>query len=67
MDPERSVWNLQIASSLNLPSWLFERTSFAKFYKNNEEPYAKKTLRANPVEIQEMLIVEDLLDIMLGY
>ena len=67
MDPERSVWNLQIASSLPLPSWLFERPSFAKFSKNIEEPYPKRTLRANPVEIQEMLIVEDLLDIMLGY
>ncbi len=33
MDEERSVWNIQIANSLPLPSWLFEKPSFAKFTK----------------------------------
>ena len=31
MDDTRSVWQIQLANSLQLPEWLYQRPTFSKF------------------------------------
>lgn len=59
-----------------IPEWVFKRNSFNKFSKlnlsNNENINSsnvreKKMLKSFPPEIQESLLIEDILDIMLGF
>lgn len=71
MDDERSTWNLQPANSLQLPQWLYQRPSFTKFLKT--EPgvesvvVERRTLRSNPPDLQEALLIEDILDVSMGF
>ncbi len=55
MDEDRSVWNIQIANSLPLPSWLYEKPSFAKFTKAESSEilsFSKRNLASHSPEIQ---------------
>jgi hypothetical protein len=69
MDEQRSIWNIHPAASIPLPSWIFQKPSFGKFLRpDSADPTpSRRTLRSNPPEVQEMLLVEDLLDVMLGF
>lgn len=71
MDEQRSIWNLLPANSLQLPQWLYQRSSFSKFLKAESGVESvvmeRRTLRSNPPDLQEALLVEDILDVSMGF
>lgn len=68
-----TAWNLMKADTPYIPEWVYHRSTFSKFLKVNagEETYSRndksKQLGLNPPSVQEMKLVEDLLDVMLGF
>jgi len=71
MDEVRSVWQVQLANSLQLPEWLYDRPTFSKFLgkpQSTELTTAeKRNLRSSPEDFQEALLIEDILDVSMGF
>ena len=62
------------ANTPEIPKWVYHRDSFSKYMvlgdKNqpiNRMEVEKKTLSNEQPNVQEMLLVEDILDVMLGF
>ncbi len=70
MDPQRSVWHIQRASWNQLPAWMFKKQSFCKFMKRDSVESVvmeRRNLRSHPAEMQECMLVQDLIDLNLGF
>lgn len=71
MDEVRSVWHVQLANSLQLPEWLYDRPTFSKFLGREQSAEIttaeKRNLRSNPGALQEALLIEDILDVSMGF
>ena len=64
------MWTFELAKSNPLSPWLFQKPSFAKYTVSaspNLTASSRKSLRSSPPELQEALLVEDLLDVMIGF
>lgn len=54
-----------------IPAWLYQRPTFAKFL-NISQPqldpiFPKQQLGTQPATAQQLKLIEDILDVMLGY
>ena len=71
MDDVRSVWQIQLANSLQLPEWLYDRPTFSKFLGRQQSAQLttaqKRNLRSNPPDLQQALLIEDILDVSMGF
>jgi gamma-tubulin complex component 2 len=65
------VWSFIKANVPYFPEWVFKRNAFNKFSQpsrqETESMREKKLLKSFPPEVQEILLVEDILDIMMGF
>ena len=71
MEAGRSEWNIVNAHKSYLPEWTVNNSAFCKFMnpehdKDSSIPVETHSLRPHPPEIQEALLVEDLLDLLMG-
>ena len=67
-------WNMMKADTPYIPAWVYQRPTFSKFLNLGQievDPLfgrdRKQQLGSQPVNIQEMRLVEDILDVMLGF
>lgn len=70
---EEAAWNLMRADTPYIPSWVYQRPAFSKYLNLGQisiDPVfgnqRKQQLGSLPVQNQEILLIEDILDIMLG-
>ena len=54
-----------------IPAWVYQRPTFSKFLNLGQIEISGREKRQNlgsmPVNIQEMKLIEDILDVMLGF
>ena len=69
-----TAWNLMKADTPYIPAWVYQRPAFSKFLSLGQidvDPVfgreRKQQLGSQPANIQEMRLVEDILDVMLGF
>lgn len=67
-------WNIMKADTPYIPAWVYQRPTFSKFLNLGQievDPMfgreRKLQLGSQPANIQEMRLVEDILDVMLGF
>jgi hypothetical protein len=66
-------WNIMKSDTPYIPAWVYQRPTFSKFLNLNIEVDSmygrekKQSLGSLPANVQEMRIIEDILDVMLGF